>query len=693
MDLGKATVVLPSCTGSLQHSAAASELRVTIQQMSCQFNMPAGAEYPVAISNRLADLVHSRVTRACGAALESLATDDDAVYRIKRLELDLWIDMQRMSESQIAVHWGQSLAVHIARAMQQAGPQQVVRFDSPRHFITAFLRDLIDGWAWGRWYYAEFQMLKRLPVPAIAAQLLTTRPGWIVPVLTDLAATGHATRLIGRMRVNEITQLWTALGHAPQPALAQYDGVNHLLKELVAAWPDIALSHGMDATSRARDRLMALVALAKTRPDFANDSQAASLIHALVDLAALMNLDPDLGMLLAMKSSFYPAALRRVAGSQLADVLTWLAPLSTVPPGREYLAQLAEAADAIWNLGILQGSSPDGVPTHEVTPISSGDVSPAAPEGEITSDVSKPGEGKAPGPQGMQTETAGRSRRIQRLTAQMSEVGSVFLLAPALVELGLWELWQGEVGEEAARRYLFVAALKSLGRGRAPLHLGDSMLAAFAGLDKPPVADSRVPMQTDATPGRWPTALPEVSTRWYPTHERNLAQGEVQGIDVLRDFQAAHWLAAHPSEHKEAPFSSADCWSPVVHDPAGIRPEITDEEQALLTREAAHLQLGRRMGYPWLTPSLDASLSAATSLLLRRAAARLPRLGMSSPSYFAAQFLSQPATLHPGPDAITVQLAGGPLSTVLRMAGLPDLIEVPWLPLPLRLTLPPALGV
>jgi hypothetical protein len=262
-------------------------------------------------------------------------------------------------------------------------------------------------------------------------------------------------------------------------------------------------------------------------------------------------------------------------------------------------------------------------------------------------------------------------------------VGSLFLLAPAIVELGLWTRWQAEVGEATARDYLFLLALKALGRERAPLYLGDPVLAAFAGLDRSPVADARLPPDPESPPRDWVLNLPEIAARWYPAHDRKLTIGAVAGIRVLRDAKAAWWLAASPCNDPDGSGLDA-AWS-VAIDPDLIRSDQTEAELAMLLSEAEHLQLGSRLGYPWLTPSLDAALSTAASLVLRRVAARLPGLGRTSPSYLARQFLAQPAELKRTAEALTVRLSGGPLAVVLRMAALPEALEVPWLSQPLRL--------
>jgi hypothetical protein len=558
--------------------------RLTIQRLGCQISLPAGMEQPAAALDRLTRIAERDLAGVCAEALDSLPDDGDAIYRIRRLHLALWVDLQGMSEADIARRWGRLLAGSVARTLHSGGPDAVMRFESPHHFVASFLRDLIDGQAWQRWYYDEFKLLQRLPTPQLAVQMLAARPAWLAPILHDLAATGHAERLVESWRQGEIEQLWAALGFAATPVLAgQADA-------LTIAWRSAALSGGVDGDARARDRLRLWLHLAAHDRSLAQQAALAATLHALVELAALLRSEPEMAPLLLMETEPYPALLRRIAAGPLAETAGWLAPLTASAGGRRALAQLLPLVEA----------------------------RPAARSA-----------GATPRPQ---TEAAARRSGLDAL-ALASPVGSVFLLAPGLAELDLWRRWLDEQGEDAARRYLFTVALKALGRERAPLHLGDRMLAAFAGLAEPPAADLRLPAEPDRPAGAWAGSLPAVAARWYPAHARQ-------------------WQAA------------------------------------TVEAEAQHLQLGQKLGYPWLTPTLDAALSVVTSLALRRMAARLPRFDQASPAYLAHHFLAQPATLRTDQHAWTVQLSGGPLAVVLRMASLPDSIDLPWLPLPLRLTLP-----
>jgi hypothetical protein len=568
-------------TGILGGLAMSSEPRIVIDRFTCRFNLPAGLDDPYGLADRLEEIARRDVMRTCAELITALPDDSEAVYRIRRLRLNLWIDAQTMTESDIARSWTSLLEHAIAKAMTRVGTDSVIRFDTPRQFVTAFLRDLLNGRAWGCWYYDEFRTLQSLPAHTIALHLLTPRPEWIAPVLLELDSDA---RLIERWTINDIARLWMALGVPTPPEIWSWTA-GGLLATLLDAWEMTPASGGLSPDARARNKLRLWLTLTAENSPFLHDSRLPGAIHALVDLAALTNAEPDVAPLLAMQTPLYAALIARIRVTLLADVLEWLPQ-----------ADAGQIADMVE--GITQRSA--STATTDALGISH----------QTTSDRQA---GDLPVP-------------ARRGATLVSEVGGIFLLLPALVELGVWEIWRGL---ERAREYLFVVALKTLGGQRAPLLLGDPMLAAFAGLSVPPLADARLPLEADVPPV------------WAGT------------LDKLTDQ-----------------FSLA-------------------EEREMLAREAdqPYFALGERLGYPWLRPNLEKALSRVVVLALHRTAARLPGFGKSSAQYTAQQFIAQPASLRTTEDVLEVRLRGGALSVVLQLAGLPWEVRADWLTKPVRLTL------
>jgi hypothetical protein len=674
----------------------ASEGQLVIDRLACHINLPGGIEDAASIAGRLERMARSDVAQVCAEHLDW--PDEGTVYRLRHLHLSLWLDKSSISTGKLSRRWGALLATAIMKSIRSGSARDLVRFPSPRHFVTAFLRDIVDGSGWGKWYYEEFNYLRRLPVGSVATQLLATHPAWIHPAMEELERTGHASRLLARMTANDLYRLWAALELPLEPTPDLLLGTRIIeqstLPRLMSLWPSVPLSYGFDRRSRARDRFVMLLAANRVSIAESRGPELASIIHAVVDLIALSRTAPDLAMVMMMRSPLYPQAVQRIASSPVGDALGWLTPMSRTQDGRTMLSALAEAASNIVRPRVLTNGDrsvldpaarddpfPGGTDSAEIITSDSDDD-----RDHSTQPLDQSGRDSfLPASDWNETGTA-QPRPERILPALTSQVGSIFLLTPALIETRLWDHWLAERGEETARAFIYVLALKALGRSRALLYQSDPTIAAFAGLDRPPGVESRVAVADDGYPGAWPDELPKIASRWYPESERDLTMGIAEGLRVLRDNRASYWLAAWPSENERL----FDMSSLNYTDPSGQRRmarRMSDDEQTEFEAEVNHLQLGRHIGYPWLTPSLDAALSIAASLVLRRTAVRLPRMDQSSPSYLATQFLAQPATLRFHAAFDTVELSGGPLGIVLRLAALPEWIRAPWLPRPLSLNL------
>jgi hypothetical protein len=576
-----------------------------VERLTCHVRLAEGQSDPGAMRDALEQIARQELVTALRGLELPLDGNEETVYRLRSLRMELWVESGPGARQVMAARWSRAIAAAVTRDVLRGDPSRVMRFESPHAYLLHFLRDLVDGRAWGQWYYQEFNLLRALPDERTALELLVQRPAWIASLLTALMDSGHASRLLARWQAADLSRLWAALGYVfvlPSEG-ALMDG----LERESSAWGAVALSGGTDEDTRARDTLLLWLS-SSTR-----DARAYSLSRALVDLAALMRRVPEARGLLLMESEFYPLLARRIAQSDAGDVLDWLLPLNAASEGRTRLARIGAAA----------GRGTAGNPQ----------------EGSFS-----------------------------------SPVGAVALLALGLVDLGLWETWIAYMPESEARRCLFALALKALGSRRAPLHLSDPALAALAGLEVPPAADARLPAEEDAGPPPWLQELPRLAARHDPPHTWRLSAATARNVEILHDETASQWLAARPA--------SGDLFSGWA---AGLTDPLPPDASSLarLEAEAEHL-LGTRLGYPWLTPSLDAALAAVASLVLRRLAARLPNFQSSSPAYLAAQFLAQPARWSPGGR---VSLDGGPLRVVLSMAALPERLRVPWLPQPLFFTL------
>lgn len=312
---------------------------VRVARMANRIIVPAGQRDRAGTLGRLERALRDDVGRACAEALAGRLGDDRAVYRVRRLDLRLVIDAAELSPlagRRVAERWGGLLARAIGQAIVRPGAQ-VLRFDSPAAYLTAFVRDLLEGRAWQRWCYDELRVLRPLGTRGAALHALATRPELIAETLVALRTTGHAERLIERLDHRDVERLWVAMGFGSSFAGSHDRGFDDVAATLVAT----PLRRATDPTSRSRDRLTLWTALVARRPDLTGDPGAAALVARLVDLAATLEAHPSLLPLLAMQTPMDRAVRHTITNGPLADIAGWLVPLAEREPA--LVARMAEA--------------------------------------------------------------------------------------------------------------------------------------------------------------------------------------------------------------------------------------------------------------------------------------------------------------------------------------------------------------
>jgi hypothetical protein len=314
---------------------------VTVERLACRIVLASGAEERFRTVDLLTRLATDEVPARVAARLEGLLGDDDGVYRVRRLHLSLVMDLRVMTRAELAARWANALAGTIARELARPGSPEVLRFDGAADYLTSFLRDLLDGRAWARWCYEDLRPLQRLDAGQVALHLLATSPTTALPVLLNLAASGHDIRLLQRWDAADVDRLWDALGLAPPSAPVPAGALDATLLRRLAGSLARGIRFGWeDRSAIARNRLAAWLALADRHPALARDPAAVTVLARLVDLVLLVRAEPELAPLLAMRSPLYPSLVGRIARGPLADSLAWLGPTAGTPE----LARLVEAA-------------------------------------------------------------------------------------------------------------------------------------------------------------------------------------------------------------------------------------------------------------------------------------------------------------------------------------------------------------
>lgn len=318
---------------------------LTIHQFQANYHLPAGTPNRAAIQNRMDRLVREHLPAAMADKLVPPSRDENAVYRIRNLRVDLWVDALGMSDGEIAQRWGTALVAATARALVRGSPTQVMRFEDYAHFVATFLGDLMTGQAWSRWVYDEFAPLRSLPVGQIAAHLLAPRQALLIKVAQRLEREGQLEALLQRLDTADVRLIWEhGLGFDALPDAPVRDPT--LESVLDALKGGVALEHGAQALARNTLRLYLVAVIAQ--PSLAKNAATGAVCRhlALIHQVWAARPTPWLWEALAREEIVSPAPLTSLLDSlpaELASAREWFTVMLAQPSGRAYLARLVPA--------------------------------------------------------------------------------------------------------------------------------------------------------------------------------------------------------------------------------------------------------------------------------------------------------------------------------------------------------------
>lgn len=317
---------------------------LTIANFEANYFLPSGVPERASVRSRLDRIARQRLLEEIGERLAPSPSDADAVYRIRTLRIDLWLDALGMSDGEIAGRWSRALVEATLRTLLRASPGQMVRYDDHAHFVAAFLGDLMAGQAWSRWVYEEFAPLRGLPIGQVAANLLAPRPALLVDVAARLARDGLLEPLLRRLEPADVRMIWErGLGFGTLPgAIPRGDVLDQMLDAL---GDGVALEHGGSVDAARRNALRIYLHTVIARPGLAKQAAVGTVSRHLALLHRIWTARPSpwLWKALAAGEVASPAALAPVLGglgAEMAPARDWLKAMLALPEGRAYLARL-----------------------------------------------------------------------------------------------------------------------------------------------------------------------------------------------------------------------------------------------------------------------------------------------------------------------------------------------------------------
>ena len=159
-------------------SAMEREPSVTIEHWRNVYSVAADHPTPEELCSQLDRMVEREVADACKLWLTPLLDQpDDSLWLIKEVQVDLAVDIGRIAAKQAGSVWGERLAMEIQHVLKGgARVDSVIRFDDSTAYVAQWARDMAAGYAWEKWYYADFQSLRSLPQSAAIVEGIIREP-------------------------------------------------------------------------------------------------------------------------------------------------------------------------------------------------------------------------------------------------------------------------------------------------------------------------------------------------------------------------------------------------------------------------------------------------------------------------------------------------------------------------------------
>lgn len=299
---------------------------LNIHRLRSMYWVPFDHPAPDAIRSKLDHVAEHKFANAIASTFSRALPDSAAgVWLIRSLTLDLDFNLDA-GEDQVAEIWAKQAALSIAKILQEnAEADQVLHFSSAAAYLAPFLRDLVDGSAWEKWYYRKFEGTRPL---ALSAAL---RTAICRDALTGLEA-------LQQMNQSSVRRVLSALTEHDAKwildEIAREDSPQRQV-DLVQLNPQSVLQQALDGEHRAALHLY--VRLSKQHPE-TEGSQLKSVAILLVSLARCLGDAPQQTALINTLADGDAVALFQSLGPAQGERLL---PLLGKP--RDWLQSIAQA--------------------------------------------------------------------------------------------------------------------------------------------------------------------------------------------------------------------------------------------------------------------------------------------------------------------------------------------------------------
>ncbi len=269
---------------------------------------------PEAVRAKVDAIARRTLPHALSSAVSRSLPDSTAeVWMISSLKLEVDLNLDS-NEDQLALNWARQAAISLAEILGgDSEANQVLHFANRAAYLAHFLRDLVDGSAWGKWYYHQFEGLRLLPLSAALRTAISREVSIGREALLQLTSTA-LRRIVTSLTDNDAQRVLDELsdvGVRPQSSP---------LSELVNP---STLNHASRFDSEEHAALTLYLQLCKDHPETARPSLKL-FVRAVACLMRLSRALPSahLGPLLRALTTSDVASLYQSAGPADAERLT-----------------------------------------------------------------------------------------------------------------------------------------------------------------------------------------------------------------------------------------------------------------------------------------------------------------------------------------------------------------------------------
>lgn len=227
-----------------------------------------------------------QIAEVCDRAFEDTFRNDPTVYIVRRAVCRVAVLARHADpESRLAEQWGARLCASVVRVIAKDDTGDVVvRFDNQAAFVSNFLSDYIAGTAWDRWYHGAFKSYRLFPAEQLIMTVLEKNREHLGDILLRLRKANTLDSVLAALGAAGQRKLWLQVvrGQCEAPSEEAFRLFIHAafrLADSLSLWAGARPSESAFARSYLR--------ASPTIPDWANTSSLASAVVSVLSALTL----------------------------------------------------------------------------------------------------------------------------------------------------------------------------------------------------------------------------------------------------------------------------------------------------------------------------------------------------------------------------------------------------------------------